>query len=212
MDKTHSFFLFLDMLKIGLTGGIGSGKSTVAKIFDVLGIPVLYADDVAKELMNNDESLKDNIKKHFGEEAYKNNLLDRKYLANEVFQNTEKLNLLNSLVHPVTMSNAINWMKEQKAPYAIKEAAILFESNSHVGLDYVIGVTAPEELKIKRIRQRDNNTEAEVRQRIDRQMNDVEKMKRCDFVIHNDESQLITKQVLAIHEKLLELATSSIEK
>lgn len=212
MDKTHSFFLFLDMLKIGLTGGIGSGKTTVAKIFDVLGIPVLYADDVAKELMNNDESLKDDIKKHFGEEAYKNNLLDRKYLANAVFQNTEKLNLLNSLVHPVTMAHAINWMKEQKAPYAIKEAAILFESNSHVGLDYVIGVTAPEELKIKRIRQRDNNTEAEVRQRIDRQMNDVEKMKRCDFVIHNDESQLITKQVLAIHEKLLELATSSIEK
>lgn len=212
MDKTHSFFLFLDMLKIGLTGGIGSGKSTVAKIFDVLGIPVLYADDVAKELMNNDESLKEKIKKHFGEEAYKNNLLDRKYLANAVFQSTEKLNLLNSLVHPVTMARAMNWMKEQKAPYAIKEAAILFESNSHVGLDYVIGVTAPEELKIKRIRQRDNNTEAEVRQRIDRQMNDAEKMKRCDFVIHNDESQLITKQVLAIHEKLLELATSSIEK
>ena len=212
MDKTHSFFLFLDMLKIGLTGGIGSGKSTVAKIFDVLGIPVLYADDVAKELMNNDESLKDNIKKHFGEEAYKNNLLDRKYLSNAVFQNTEKLNLLNSLVHPVTIAYAMNWMKEQKAPYAIKEAAILFESNSHVGLDYVIGVTAPEELKIKRIRQRDNNTEAEVRQRIDRQMNDVEKMKRCDFVIHNDESQLITKQVLAIHKKLLALATSSIEK
>jgi len=212
MGKTHSFFLFLDMLKIGLTGGIGSGKSTIAKIFEVLGIPVLYADDVAKELMNNDASLKENIIKYFGVESYKYNLLDRKFLANAVFQNTEKLNLLNSLVHPVTIAYATDWMKEQQAPYAIKEAAILFESNSHIGLDYVIGVTAPEALKIKRIRERDNVTEAEVRQRIIRQMDDTEKMKRCDFVIYNDEKQFITEQVLVIHEKLLSLVTSSIEK
>ena len=191
------------MLKIGLTGGIGSGKSTVAKIFEVLGIPILYADDVAKELMNTDESLKLAIKDNFGEAAYINGLLDRKYLAKQVFGNTEKLKLLNSLVHPVTITYASTWMAEQNAPYRIKEAAILFESNSHIGLDFVIGVTAPEELRIKRIIARDKVTVAEVRQRMSRQMNDDEKMKRCDFVIYNDEEQFLTTQVLEVHKKLL---------
>lgn len=200
------------MLKIGLTGGIGSGKTTVAKIFEVLGIPVLYADDVAKELMNNDVALKQNIKLHFGEQAYQDNLLDRKFLAKAVFNNPDKLNLLNSFVHPVTIAYAADWMKTQDAPYCIKEAAILFESKSHIGMNHVIGVTAPEELRIKRIIERDNITEEEVRQRMSRQMNEKEKMSFCDLVIINDEEQFLTKQTLAIHEKLLQRSTSSIEK
>ncbi len=198
------------MLKIGLTGGIGSGKSTVAKIFEVLGIPVLYADDVAKELMNSDEVLKQSIKDKFGEAAYIDGLLDRKYLSKQVFENSEKLQLLNSLVHPVTIAYATSWMAQQNAPYCIKEAAILFESNSNIGLDFVIGVTAPEDLRIQRIIARDKVTEAEVRQRMSRQMNDEEKMKLCDFVIYNDEKQFITTQVLEIHKKLLTAATSLI--
>lgn len=198
------------MLKIGLTGGIGSGKSTVAKIFEVLGIPVLYADDVAKELMNFDEALKQSIKEKFGEAAYVEGLLDRKYLSKLVFDNSEKLQLLNSLVHPVTIAYAASWMQQQNAPYSIKEAAILFESNSNIGLDYVIGVTAPEELRIKRIIARDKVTDAEVRQRMSRQMNDEEKMKRCDFVICNHEKQFITTQVLEVHKQLINLATSLI--
>lgn len=197
------------MLKIGLTGGIGSGKSTVAKIFEVLGIPVLYADDVAKELMNNDEALKQAIKDNFGEAAYIDGLLDRKYLSKQVFGNTEKLELLNSLVHPVTVAYATTWMSKQNAAYCIKEAAILFESGSHIGLDFVVGVTAPEELRIKRIIARDQVTEAEVLQRMSRQMNDEEKMKRCDFVIYNDEEQFLTTQVLEVHKKILKLISSN---
>ena len=193
------------MIRIGLTGGIGSGKSTVAKVFEVLGIPVYYADDAAKKLMNEDEELKEKIKKEFGESIYKEEKLDRKKLAYIVFTSPEKLNLLNALVHPATLKDAEKWMQEQTSHYCIKEAALIFESGAHEHLDYVIGVTAPAPLRILRTMQRDGVTKEEVFARMDKQMDDSIKMKLCDFVITNDEQEMILPQVLALHKKLLSL-------
>jgi len=193
------------MLKIGLTGGIGSGKSTVAKIFDVLGIPVYYADDSARRLMNEDESLKQSIIKYFGEESYINNQLNRAFISKQVFNNKEKLAALNSFVHPVTINDAEQWMKKQKTSYAIKEAALIFESNIHQKLDYIIGVSAPEELRIERTMQRDSITKEDVIKRIKNQMDENKKMEMCDFIIYNDEQNAVLPQVLALHEKLLQL-------
>ena len=193
------------MIRIGLTGGIGSGKSTVAKVFEVLGIPVYYADDAAKKLMNEDEELKEKIKKEFGESIYKEEKLDRKKLADIVFTSPEKLNLLNALVHPATLKDAETWMQKQTTPYCIKEAALIFESGVHEHLDYVIGVTAPAPLRILRTMQRDGITKEEVMARMDKQLDDSIKIKLCDFVIQNDEQEMILPQVLALHEKLLSL-------
>lgn len=189
------------VLRIGLTGGIGSGKTTVAKIFQVLGIPVYYADDMAKKLMNTDASLKKSIIKYFGEKAYHNGELDRKFMAGIVFGDPAKLKLLNSLTHPATIRDAEEWMKEQKAPYIIKEAALLFESGANKSVDRVIGVYAPLPLRIRRVMKRDGLTEEEVTKRISRQMDEEEKMKRCDYVITNNEEQLVLPQVLDLHNK-----------
>jgi dephospho-CoA kinase len=190
-------------LRIGITGGIGSGKTTVAKIFEVLGIPVYYADDAAKVLMNTDKELKKQIKKHFGEESYVNDQLDRKYLGSQVFNDIYKLDLLNSLVHPVTIANAEKWMAEQKGSYGIKEAALFYESGSAENIDYMIGVYAPQHLRIKRVMDRDAVTRDEVLKRINHQINEELKMKLCDFVIINDEQQLVIPQVMALHQKFI---------
>ena len=158
------------MLRVGLTGGIGSGKSTVAKIFEVLGIPVYYADAAAKRLMNEDDELKKNIIAHFGNESYKNDQLNRSYISSLVFNNKAKLELLNSLTHPATIRDANKWMQQQTSPYAIKEAALIFESGSAEHLDHIIGVYTPAPLRIRRIVQRDNTTREEVLQRMSRQI------------------------------------------
>lgn len=198
------------MLKIGLTGGIGSGKSTVAKIFEVLGIPVYYADTEAKRLMNINEKIKESIRQHFGEATYKNEELDRKYLADIVFNNPEKLELLNALIHPVTIKDAEEWMQRQAAPYSIKEAALLFESGAAENLDFVIGVYAPQALRIKRVMKRDNLSQDEIVKRINRQVNEEMKMKLCDFVITNNEQELLIPQVLKLHQHFISLANSSL--
>lgn len=198
------------MLKIGLTGGIGSGKSTVAKIFEVLGIPVYYADTEAKRLMNINEKIKESIRQHFGEATYKNEDLDRKYLADIVFNNPEKLELLNALIHPVTIKDAEEWMQRQAAPYSIKEAALLFESGAAENLDFVIGVYAPQALRIKRVIKRDNLSQDEIVKRINRQVNEEMKMKLCDFVITNNEQELLIPQVLKLHQHFISLANSSL--
>lgn len=197
------------MLKIGLTGGIGSGKSTVAKIFEALGIPVYYADTVAKRLMNSNEKIKVSIRQHFGEAAYKNNQLDKQYLADIVFNDPEKLELLNALIHPVTINDAEEWMLKQVAPYSIKEAALLFESGAVENLDFVIGVYAPQALRIRRVMKRDNLTQEEILKRINRQINEEMKMKLCDFVITNNEQELLIPQVLKLHQYFISLANSS---
>src|SRR5215211_446449 len=146
------------MLRVGLTGGIGSGKTTIAKIFELLNVPVYYADEASKRLYHTDQDLMRNIKKHFGEDVYTNEQLNRSKLAAIVFNDPDKLELLNQLVHPPTIRDAEEWMKKQTAPYVIKEAALLFESGSANELDYIIGVKAPLALRIKRVINRDKVT------------------------------------------------------
>jgi dephospho-CoA kinase len=195
------------VLRIGLTGGIGSGKSTVAQLFEVLGIPVYYADDAAKQLMNSDEQLKNLLQSAFGEAVYKNGLLDRQYLASLVFNDPYKLELLNSIVHPATIRDAEKWMQQQTTPYVIKEAALLFESGAAGHLDYIIGVSAPLAIRIKRVMDRDKVSREEVMKRMYNQLDETIKMKLCDFVITNDEQQMLIPQALTIHQKILKLAT-----
>ena len=194
------------MIKVGLTGGIGSGKSTAARVFEVLGIPVYYADDAAKKLMNEDEDLKEKIQLQFGNEVYKNGKLDKKYLADIVFTSPEKLALLNALVHPATLKDADKWMEKNTTPYCIKEAALIFDSGAQQNLDYVIGVTAPSPLRILRTMNRDGITREEVIARMDKQMDDTIKMKLCDFIIKNDEQEMLLPQILQLHKKILKLA------
>ena len=193
-------------LRVGLTGGMGSGKTTVAAVFAALGIPVYSADDAAKRLMNEDESLKAQLIEKFGENTYTNGLLNRAHLAAEVFTDKDKLTLLNSIVHPATIADGEKWMQQQTTPYAIKEAAIIFESGSQRYLDYVIGVDAPVTLRIYRSMKRDHLSKEEVNARLNRQMDDAIKMKLCDFVINNNGQQAVLPQVMALHEQLLTLA------
>jgi dephospho-CoA kinase len=196
------------MLRIGLTGGIGSGKSTVAGIFEVLGIPVYYADQETKRLMNEDKELKTAIIRHFGEESYSDGLLNRRWLATAVFNDPIKLELLNSLTHPATIADANHWIQQQNAPYIVKEAALIFESGSAEYLDRIIGVYAPAPLRIKRAMDRDHISREEVQKRMNRQIDEDIKMKLCDFVLRNDEQHMLIPQVIALHENLLRERTS----
>lgn len=195
------------MVRVGLTGGIGSGKSTVAKIFEVLGIPVFYADAEARRIMNEDEELKKNIIKNFGEASYTNGKLNRSYMASIVFNDNYKLDLLNSLTHPATIKNGEEWMLQQPGPYAIHEAALIFESGSATSLDKVIGVWAPQPLRIKRVMERDGLSRDEIIKRMNRQIDEDMKMKLCDFVIVNDEQQLVMPQVLELNKQLTKLSS-----
>lgn len=190
------------MLKIGLTGGIGSGKSTVAEIFKVLGIAVFDADAAAKNIMNEDDQLKERIIQTFGTDTYTDGVLNRQVLGGIVFKDPLKLEQLNALVHPATIAAAERWMTEQKGAYAVKEAALFFEAGSATGLDYIIGVTAPKTVRIKRVMDRDGVSRDEVLTRMARQIDDDIKMRLCDFVIVNDDQQLLIPQVLKIHEGL----------
>lgn len=195
------------MLKIGITGGIGSGKSTVAKIFELLGIPVYYADAAAKDIMNRDPELKAQVQQHFGADMYDGSgQLDRKRLGSIVFNDQEKLELLNSLVHPATIRDSEQWALQQKSPYVLKEAALLFESAAFHYLDKVIGVSAPQSLRILRVMQRDKVTRNDVLARMHKQIDDTIKMRLCDYVIYNDEQQMVIPQVLRVHEQLLAIA------
>jgi len=194
------------MLKVGLTGGIGSGKTTIAKIFELLNIPVYYADEASKRLYQTDKDLIASIKKGFGEDIYTNEQLNRSKLAAIVFNDPGKLELLNELVHPPTIRDAEEWMSRQKAPYIIKEAALLFESGSARGLDYVIGVQAPSHYRIKRVMERDGVKKEDVIKRANRQIDEEIKMRLCDFVIVNNDQELVIPQVLELHSRLLEMS------
>ncbi len=191
------------MLRIGLTGGIGSGKTTVAKIFEILAVPVYYADAAAKRLMKEDPVLRERIIAAFGQKSYTYNELNRSYLAEVVFSDPEKTKLINSFIHPATLADAAKWMDLQKGPYAVKEAALIFEAGTEKHLDLVIGVQAPFELRMQRAMQRDSISEAAVLSRMEKQMDEAEKMSRCDILINNDEKELLIPQVIAVHEQLL---------
>lgn len=191
------------MLKVGLTGGMGSGKTTVSQIFQTLGIPVYNADEAARKLMKSDESIRKAIISAFGEESYKGTMLNRSFIISSVLHDDKKLAVLNEIVHPVIISDAEKWLMFQNGAYAIKEAAILFESGADKFLDYVIGVTAPENIRIKRVKERDHRSEKEIREWMMRQMDEKEKISRCDFVISNDGKIPLIPQVLKIHKILL---------
>lgn len=194
------------MLRVGLTGGIGSGKSTIAMIFTALGIPVLQADLVAKNIMDEDPAVREAISRHFGSELYVNKELDRRLLAAKVFTDNNNLTILNSIVHPATIRYANEWMQRQTAPYAIKEAALFFESGSAANIDIILGIDAPQALRVLRVMQRDKVDRAQVLDRINKQIPASLKMKLCDGVIDNSEQQLVIPQVLGWHQKLLQLA------
>ena len=193
------------MLKIGLTGGLGSGKSTVAHIFEVLGIPVYHADAASKRLMNDDDKVKADVQNAFREDVYIDGKLNRKYLSEIVFNDKIKLELLNSIVHPATLLDAEDWLNKQTTPYAIKEAALIFESGSDKFLDLVIGVKSPLPLRLQRAMKRDNITSEEAMARIEKQMDEETKINLCNFVIVNDEQQMVIPQVLELHQKFLKM-------
>ncbi|MCH7402359.1 dephospho-CoA kinase [Belliella kenyensis] len=192
-------------LLIGITGGIGSGKSTVAKIFEILGIPVYYADDRAKWLMANDPTLIEDIKNSFGNQAYlPDGSLNRAFLADEIFSNDTKTELVNSLVHPAVKLNFETWVASQNAPYVLKEAALLFESGSNKDLDKIITVSSPLLVRVNRVLMRDpHRSEAQLHAIIDKQLPDEEKISKSDFSIKNTDNKLLIPQVLDIHQKLL---------
>ena len=198
------------MLRVGLTGGIGSGKTTVARIFEILQVPVFDADKAARNLMNENPSVRADVIKIFGEKSYSQNTLNRKFISGIVFNDPEKLAALNGIVHPATLQNAQEWFNSQSGIYAIKEAALLFEAGAEKDVDYVIGVSSPLPLRIQRIQHRDGLSTTEIEARINRQMNEEEKLKRCDFVLYNDEKQLLLPQVIALHEQLKNLAREKI--
>ncbi len=201
------FYLHLIMLKVGLTGGIGAGKSTVAHIFEVLGIPVYHADQEAKRLMQTNPSLIEKIKIAFSEKAYAEGILDRKFLSSLVFNDNQKLEMLNSIVHPFTIQDGKEWMEKQNSPYAIKEAALIFESGSQGEFDTIIGVFAPPAMRIHRTIQRDHVEREKVLNRMEKQLDENIKMKLCDHVLINNEQTLLIPQVIALHYKLLQLST-----
>ena len=194
------------MLKVGITGGIGSGKSTVCKIFELLSVPVYYADDEAKKILSNNLSVKQQIVETFGSELLNTEgIIERPKLADIVFNDEIKLKKLNSIVHPAVAKHFGEWLdKHNNSPYILKEAAILFESGAHTQVDKIISVVAPEGIRISRTIKRDNITKDLVLQRINNQISDEEKIKRSNFVIHNDEQQLVIPQIITIHNTLLE--------
>lgn len=194
-------------LEIGVTGGIGSGKSLVCKVFSILGVPVYNADSRARWLTNYDPEVRAAITREFGVRSYTEKGLDRDYIAGEVFNNPERLKVLNSIVHPAVGKDYDQWVNSQAAaPYVIKEAALIFEAGSYKRLSRVINVSAPVDLRIKRVLKRDTfRTEKELRAIIAKQMSDEERQQRADYTIFNDEAHMLLPQVLEVHEKLLHL-------
>jgi dephospho-CoA kinase len=192
-------------LKIGITGGIGSGKTTVCKIFETLGIPVYYADDRAKALMVEDKTLINKVKQAFGENAYLvDGTLNREHISQIAFTNPLKLTELNAAVHPAVLRDGEKWHKVQKGvPYTLKEAALLYESGSDAVLDKIIMVFTPLNTRIERVLVRGGLTREEIEARIAKQMPDEEKMKKADFIIYNDGEKGLIPQVMEIHRQLL---------
>jgi dephospho-CoA kinase len=193
---------------VGITGGIGSGKSIVAKIFSILGVPIYSADDRAKWLMNEDVLLKNGIKELIGKESYlKSGELNRAFLAKIVFSNPENVAKMNHLVHPAVAVDFTSWANDQATLYVLKEAALIFETEGEKKLDYVINVSAPLRIRVSRVMMRDTHrNEEQINQIIDQQLPDERKNELADFVIKNVDNKPLIPQVLKIHQKLLNLS------
>lgn len=190
---------------IGLTGGIGSGKSTVAGLFADLGVPIYIADERAKKLMNTSKVIQRELITLFGNQAYANNELNRNFIASKIFNDKALLQKMNAIVHPKVGADFKRWFKRQNAVYVIKEAAIIFEHNQQSQYDYIITVTTPMEKRVQRVMKRDNKTKAQILAIIDNQLSDEEKIKNSHFVIVNQKLEDTKTQVEILHHKLLKL-------
>lgn len=192
------------MIKVGITGGIGSGKTTVCRIFESLGIPVYYADSRAKALVTEEPLLKAEYKKLFGKNVFTSNgLLNRQLVAQAIFNDRTVLNEVNNLVHPFVRRDFVKWCQHQTAPYVIEEAAVLIESEGHTFVDKVVLVTAPDEIRIERVMVRDQHSREKVLERINNQWKQEKLREFSDFEVRADDVQLVIPQVLKIHKELL---------
>jgi dephospho-CoA kinase len=191
-------------LKVGVTGGIGSGKSLVCKIFKVLQIPVFDADTEARKLMDHNHDIRKELIALLGKNIYTGQgTLDRKKMADIIFNDREIIQKVNKIIHPAVRKQFVAWWQNQNTDYIIQEAAILFESGAYQLMDFNILITAPEELRIERVMERDGISRKQVIVRMTNQWNDEKKVKLADFIIHNDESDFLTTQILEIHKKIL---------
>ncbi len=194
------------MIKVGLTGGIGSGKSTVARVFNVLGIPVFVADDAGREILAEDPEVQQAVSARFGPRVFQNGVIDRKELAAVVFNDAAALKDLNALVHPAVRAAFRKWSLEQKGPYVIMEAAILAENEGYMAFDRIVVVSAPEELRIQRVMARDHVDAQAIQARMRNQVSEDVRLRIADHVIHNDDTRLVIPQVLEVHAALLKFA------
>ena len=188
---------------VGITGGIGSGKTTISKHFKALGIPVYHADFEAKALMNRSKVIRRKLIALFGDNAYKNGALNRDYLRRKIFNNKDLLTEMNAIVHPKVGAHFKRWIKKQDAPYVLKEVAIIFENNLQSQYDYIITVVADKEERIKRVMQSDNTSRDSVESIIMNQLPDQEKINKSDFIIENDDLEIAKRQVQKTHKSLI---------
>lgn len=192
------------MLKVGITGGIGSGKSVISNVFELLGIPVFNSDVQAKILMNDDQSVRADLIELLGDNAYDDNGLNRTFLRKKIFENDQLLTQVNQIVHPAVRNYFTTWIKKNEdAPYIIQEAAILIESGAYNKLDYLILIYAPEEIRLKRTIKRDKTSRENVKNIIAKQLPDEQKKEQADLIIYNYNSNLVVPQILNIHQMLL---------
>tara|TARA_S200000501_G_scaffold240517_1_gene225350 strand:+ start:1403 stop:1981 length:579 start_codon:yes stop_codon:yes gene_type:complete len=188
------------MKKIGLTGGIGSGKTTISKVFKILGIPVYNSDEVAKNILNENELIKKKIIKNFGKQVLTEEKIDHKKISKIIFNQKEKLNFINSIIHPLVKNDFNTWCKKQKSKYIIKESAIIYKSKSDKELDYVIFVKTPLETRIKRIQKRDQKNIEEIFSIMKNQSPDDFLKNKCDYTIKNDDNSFLIEQILKLNE------------
>lgn len=193
------------MKKIGLTGGIGSGKTTISKVFELLKTPIYNSDNVAKNFINKNSFVKNQIFKSFGKEIMTNNKIDNKKLSTLIFNDMEKINIINNIIHPLVKEDFNKWCKKKKSKYIIKESALLFSSNSFLELDEIIFVKSSMETRIKRVMKRDNRTKKQVKSIIKNQNSDEFLEKSCKYIIYNDEEKFLTPQIIKLHEIFIKL-------
>lgn len=195
------------MITVGLTGGIGSGKSTIAKAFNKLGVPIYYADTESKILVNTNRTLIERLIREFGADIYNDFGIDKNKFASLIFSNQKMLKKANEIIHPIVFEDFLKWKStfaEEQTKYIIKESAILFESNANKLVDYTITVSADSNTRINRVCKRDNLTNEEVKKRIENQLSDHERESMSDFIIYNDNGILLLPQILKIHKTLLQ--------
>ncbi|WP_054850707.1 dephospho-CoA kinase [Olleya sp. ITB9] len=193
---------------IGLTGGIGSGKTTVANFFKTLGVPIYIADTEAKALMNRSKIIKRKLIKLFGEQAYIDDKLNKPFVASQIFSNQDLLQQMNAIVHPKVAKHFANWVKKQSTAYVISEAAILFENGSYKKYDYIITVVAPKEVRLKRVLKRDSSSKEKVEAIMNNQWSDNQKIELSDFVINNTNLETTKLEVGKVHKKILKRITN----